>query len=163
MEFWQFYRILRRRRWIVAAVGLAAVVVAIAIDPPGGGDFSSSAVLTVPALPRFYFITGVSGGAEQAPPSVEAALSLIRGREVADSVIRRFNLAIRPEELQQRILVQALGPDVIKVAVTGKTPAEAVMLTNAVADMAAAADQEIKRLELTPARGFLDKQVGGGE
>jgi len=59
MEFWAYYRILKRRRWLLVAALLAAIVVAIAANRPQVGDFDSSANLSVPSMQRFFFASGI--------------------------------------------------------------------------------------------------------
>jgi len=162
MEFWAYYRILKRRRWLLVAALLAAVVVAIAANRPQVGDFDSSANLSVPSMQRFFFVYGTQGSQNLAVDRTPQALDLVRGRDLAERVVQRFNLSMRPDELQRRLIVEKDPTlNLIRVSVSGKTPAEAVGLTNAVAETAASYDQELQRREATLAREFIEKQGTG--
>ncbi len=162
MEFWAYYRILKRRRWLLVAALLAAIVVAIAANRPQVGDFDSSANLSVPSMQRFFFVYGTQGSQNLAVDRTPQALDLVRGRDLAERVVQRFNLSMRPDELQRRLIVEKDPTlNLIRVSVSGKTPAEAVGLTNAVADTAASYDQELQRREATLAREFIEKQADG--
>ena len=162
MEFWRYYRMLRRRRWLVAATMLTAIVVAFAANRPAPGDFVAAASLSLPSIQQFAIVSGLpgaaqlGGGADRTP----LAVGLIRSRDVAERTIQQFNLNMRPEELQRRLLVDR-DPitGLIRVSVSGRTPAEAVMLTNAVAQTAAGYDQEVQRRGATLAREFIEKQA----
>jgi len=162
MEFWAYYRILKRRRWLLVAALLAAIVVAIAANRPQVGDFDSSANLSVPSMQRFFFVYGTQGSQNLAVDRTPQALDLVRGRDLAERVVQRFNLSMRPDELQRRLIVEKDPTlNLIRVSVSGKTPAEAVGLTNAVAETAASYDQELQRREATLAREFIEKQADG--
>src|SRR6266513_2150159 len=162
MEFWAYYRILKRRRWLLVAALLAAIVVAIAANRPQVGDFDSSANLSVPSMQRFFFVYGTQGSQNLAVDRTPQALDLVRGRDLAERVVQRFNLSMRPDELQRRLIVEKDPTlNLIRVSVSGKTPAEAVGLTNAVADTAASYDQELQRREATLDREFIEKQADG--
>jgi tyrosine-protein kinase Etk/Wzc len=159
MEFWAYYRVLRRRRWLLVAALLAAIVVTIALNRPEVGDFDASANLSVPSTQRFFFVSGAQGVAGD---RTLQALDLVRSRDLAERVVQRFNLSMRPEELQRRLRAEKDPTlNLIRVAVTSRAPAEAVGLTNAVAETAAAYDQELQRREATLAREFIEKQAEG--
>jgi polysaccharide biosynthesis transport protein len=162
MEFWRYYRVLRQKRWLILVAAVAAIAVAIATNRPSTGDYSATATLSVPSAQRFLFVTGVSSGPEQIGPDARTALamSLIQSWEVAQRVVQSLNLTMRPDELQRRITVEKDRlSDLLRVTVTGKTPLEAVTLANAVAQTAAAYDQELQRREVTLGREFLEKQA----
>lgn len=159
MDVSTYYRLLRRWRWLIAATTLAAVAIAIAIKPLPGKDFEAIAVLSVPSAQRSLFI--VSG----LPPETgsvrdAAAFSLLRSRDLAERVIKQYGFEIRPDELRRRLTVtKDQGTDLIRISVTGRTPSEAIALTNAVAETAAAYDQESQSRAGTLAREFVEKQV----
>ncbi len=159
MEFWSYYRVLRRRWWLIAATTLAAVAIAIVVKPLPGKDFEATATLSVPSQERSLFL--VSGlPAETGSVRDAAAFALIRSRDLAERVTKRYSLEIRPAELQRRLSVtKDQGTDLISISVTGRTPAEAVALTNAVVETAAAYDQETQSRAGTLAREFIEKQV----
>ena len=163
MEFWKYYRVLRRRRWLVAATMLTAIVVAFALNRPAPGDWSASATLSLPSVSQFAVVSGLpttdqmNGGQDR----TLLAMGLIRSRDVAERAIQQFNLSMRPEDLQRRLSVEK-DPitNLIRVRVSGRSPAEAVALTNAVAQTAAGYDQEVQRRGSTLAREFIEKQAG---
>lgn len=164
MEFWGYYRVLRRRRQVIVAALLAAVAVAIVFNRPQIGDYAATATLSVPSADRFFFVAGVSDLSTQGDLNARTgvAINLVRSREVGDRVIRQLGLRNHPDELVRRI---SAGKDpisnLVKVTVTGSTPGEAITLANAVAEIAAAYDQEVQSREATAAREFVSKQAEG--
>lgn len=162
MEFWRYYRVLRRRRWLVAVTMLTAIVVAFALNRPAPGDWTASATLSLPSVSQFAVVSGLPA-VEQINAGQDRsllAIGLIRSRDVAERAIQQFNLSMRPEELQRRLSVEK-DPvtNLIRVRVSGRSPAEAVALANAVAGTAAGYDQEVQRRGSTLAREFIEKQA----
>lgn len=166
MEFWRYYRVLRRRRWLVAATMLTAIVVAFAANRPAPGDFSATANLALPSTQQstFNLVSGLQQPQQLAggPDRTLQAISLVRSRDVAERAIQQLNLNMRPEELQRRMTVgQDPITNLIRVTVSGTSPHEAVTLANAVAQAAAGYDQEVQRRGATLAREFIEKQAQG--
>lgn len=157
MEFWRYYQVLKRRLWLVGVAVLIGLAAMLAFNRPRVGDYTASATLSVPTAQRFFFITG---GEAPGPPRTDVALGLVRSREVADRVVQRLNPGVTPWELQRRTETQK-DPvtGLIRVTLSGRSPAEAVLLANGVADVAAAYDQEVQRREVTLGREFIEKQV----
>lgn len=171
MEFWAYYRLLRRRRWILGAALLVAVGLAFAFNHRAINDYAATATLSMPSVQRFFFVTVSQATTEPVtnfPKQEEVnartalALSRIRSREVADRVIRQLHLSVGPEELIGRIKAEK-DPvsNLIRVRVTGATPQDAILLADAVAEAAAAYDQEVQRRQTTMAREFVEKQAAG--
>ncbi|HEX9246027.1 MAG TPA: polysaccharide biosynthesis tyrosine autokinase [bacterium] len=164
MEFWTYYRVLRRRRWLIVATILVAVAIVLAVDRPSVGDYAATATLSIPSAQRFFFVAGAGVPAPEQSASnagrTAMALSVIRSWDVAERVVRGLNLSITPDELLRRLSVEGdpFGGDLLRVKVTARTPREAVMLANGVAAAAASYDQEVKRREVTLAREFLERQ-----
>ena len=170
MEFWAYYRVLRRRGWVIAATIFIAVGIAFALNRPASRDFTATATLSAPSLQHFFFVTGASSASATGAPNYPTpedlsaratlALSRIRSREVATRVIQQLNLSMRPEELIQRISSER-DPvsNLIKVSITGATAQDAITLANTLAETAAAYDQEVQRRETTIAREFVEKQA----
>lgn len=159
MEFWQYYRIVRRRRWLILAVLATAVVIVALVPGPRGADFESAATLSISAPDQrmFFFVYREPGR-----PDIQTALALelIRSRTVADRVVQRYNLSMHPTELQLRTRVEKdRVSDLVRVSVAADTPTQAVLLTNAVAEAAATYHQEVNRREATLAREFIEKQI----
>lgn len=164
MEFWRYYRVVRRRLWIVAATMLTAIVVAFAANRPAPGDYSATATLALPSTQQFAVVSGLAGaqGLGNGPDRTAQAVDLIRSRDVAERAIQEFNLDIQPGDLQRRLTVDR-DPitGLIRVTVAGRNPGEAVTLANAVAQAAAQYDQEVERRGATLAREFIEKQAEG--
>ncbi len=159
MEFWGYYRMFRRRRWLIIGAMLAAVTVAVVINRIGIGEYEASATLSIPSEQRAFF---VFGGSDQSAGDVrtQLALNLLRSRDLAERVVRRLHLGLRPEDLQRRLRVEKdPGGRLVRVFFTGTTRADAITLTNAFAEEAAAYDQEVQSRESTLAREFVEKQV----
>ena len=164
MEFWGYYRVIRRRRWIIAAALFVAVGIAFMLNRPAIGDFAATATMSLPSSERFFFVTAASNLPDQGDLNARTtlALSRIRSREVAERVIQQLGLDMRPDELIKRTSPEK-DPvsNLIKVSVTGATPQDAIILANTVAETSAAYDREVQRREATMAREFVEKQSAG--
>ncbi len=170
MEFWGYYRVIRRRRWLIAAAFLIAAGIAFVINRPGTLDYAATATMSAPSLQHFFFVTGAASASATGSPSFPTqedlnartalAMSRIRSREVATRVIQELHLSTHPEELIQRISADK-DPvsNLIKVTVTGATTQDAITLANTLADTAAAYDRETQLREATLAREFVEKQA----
>lgn len=162
MEFWQYYRILRRRRWLILITLLTAVVLVAAIDRPRSADYQATATLSVSAPDQRTFFFVFPGTQEPGRPDFQTALALelIRSRTVADRVVQRLNLPIHPAELQARTRVEKdRTSELVRVTVSASRPEQAVGYVNAVAEAAATYHQEVNRREATLAREFIEKQI----
>ena len=169
MEFWAYYRVLRRRRGIVAAAFLIAVGVALVFNRPQTNEFAATATLSLPSAQRVFFAAGAPTTGTLSLPTLEeentradVALSRIRSRDVALRVIKQLGLTMRPEELTKRIRAER-DPinNLIKVTMTGATPQDAIVMADAVAETGAAYDQEVQRRATTMAREFVERQARG--
>jgi len=159
MEFWTYYRALRRRRWILAGSVLVAFALALAVIRSRGDDYEASATLSIPSEQRALFLFGAP---DQAGPDARMALALnlLRSRDLMERVIQRLNPGLRSDDLLRRLRVERdRGSGLIRVTVTGKTPGEVVTLVNTVAETAAAYDQEVQTRASRLAREFVEKQV----
>ncbi|MDR7545147.1 MAG: polysaccharide biosynthesis tyrosine autokinase [Armatimonadota bacterium] len=163
MEFWRYYRVLRRRRWIILAAVVACLTVVVVTDRPRAADYQATATLTIAAPDERRLLFVFAGGGTLDRPDLQTALALelIRSRTVAERVVQRLNLDIHPAELQFRIRAEKdRASELVRVTVTGRTAAEAIVLANAVAEVAAAYHQEVNRREATLAREFVERQIG---
>src|SRR5579884_244767 len=164
MEFWRYYRVLRQRRGIVIATVLAALIAGLVLSRSSFGDFSATATVAIPSAQRFFFASSAQGGVPaQASPDIlmQLAIDEIRSPEVAERVLQQFPVpGVRPADLQDLVTVQKdPTSDRIRITAQGRTPREAIGLANAVAEAAAAYDQEVQRRQTTLAREFIEKQA----
>lgn len=162
MELWTYYRILRRWRWIIVAAMLAGVVAGSVAYHPGIGDYTATATLLVPApdtaLSSVSGTNAVLGGSQDLRAT--EALGLIWSEEIAQRVINALHLTMTPYQLHLRLSAgKDLVSPLIHINMTGRTPQEAVALTNAMADAVANYDTEVQRRQYTEAREFMERQV----
>ncbi|MCS7173055.1 MAG: polysaccharide biosynthesis tyrosine autokinase [Armatimonadetes bacterium] len=162
MEFWTYYRILRRRRWLLVGLTLSVALVAVLLERPRAGEFEATATLTT-APPEDQRVSDFVAGTRRdrsAEQQRALAVDLLRSLTVAERVIRSLGLSLTPVQLVGRIRVQRdPGSDLIRVTATGSTEQEAVRLANAVAEVASAFHREINRRGVTLAREFVEKLV----
>ncbi|MDR7548284.1 MAG: Wzz/FepE/Etk N-terminal domain-containing protein, partial [Armatimonadota bacterium] len=133
MEFWRYYRVLRRRRWIILAAVVACLTVVVVTDRPRAADYQATATLTIAAPDERRLLFVFAGGGTLDRPDLQTALALelIRSRTVAERVVQRLNLDIHPAELQFRIRAEKdRASELVRVTVTGRTAAEAIVLAN---------------------------------
>ena len=160
MEFWTYYRILRRRRWLLVGLALSVALVAVLLERPRSAEFEATATLTT-APPEDQRVSDFVAGTRRdrsAEQQRALAVDLLRSLTVAERVIRGLGLPLTPVQLVARIRVQRdPGSDLIRVTATASTEQEAVRLVNAVAEAASAFHREINRRGVTLAREFVEK------
>lgn len=162
MEFWTYYRILRRRRWLILGIMLAAAIVAVLLERPQAAHFEATATLTTSPPEDQRVSDFVAGTRRDLTPGQQQALAmdLLRSRTVAERVIQRLGLSMTPLQLLDSLRVRKdPGSDLIRLVASADTPEQAVLLVNTVADVAAAFHREINRRGVTLAREFIEKQV----
>ncbi len=166
MEFWTYYRILRRRRWLILGLALGVAVAAALLERPRPAEFVATATLTT-APPEDQRVSDFVAGTRRdrsAEQQRALAVDLLRSLTVAERVIRGLGLSLTPVQLVDRIRVQRdPGSDLIRVSATGSSEQEAVRLVNAVAETASAFHREINRRGVTLAREFVEKLVADME
>ncbi len=162
MEFWTYYRILRRRRWLILALTLAAAVVAVLLERPQAARFEATATLTT-SPPEDQRVSDFVAGTRRdrtAEQQRALAMDLLRSRTVAERVIQRLGLQQTPLQVLESLRVRRdPGSDLIRLTATADTAEQAVLLANAVAETAVAFHREINRRGVTLAREFIEKQV----
>ena len=177
MRFWEFYRIISRRRWIVISlvlVTLAAVYVSTRNEKP----LYQAMVQLMPsdtALYRAILPAPASAAAQvfgdrQTDSQLPNLMSLIKSRRVAERTIRVAALREPPESLVQRISVstalnpgahsrQEIGTDIIEIRVLDEHPVRAVRTVNVLAHVFANFYEEISHQEASDSRRFLDSEL----
>jgi succinoglycan biosynthesis transport protein ExoP len=162
MDFWTYYRVLRRRRWFILILAALGALLAAALERPQRLHFEATATLTTSApedrrVSDFVAGTRRDGSAEQ---QRALALDILRSRTVAERVIQRLGLSMTPLEVLDSLRVRRdPGSDLIRLTASANTPQQAIALANAVADTAVAFHREINRRGVTLAREFIEKQV----
>lgn len=177
MRFWEFYRIISRRRWIVISlvlVTLAAVYVSTRNEKP----LYQAMVQLMPsdtALYRAILPAPASAAAQvfgnrQTDSQLPNLMSLIKSRRVAERTVRVAALREPPESLVQRISVstvlnpgahsrQEIGTDIIEIRVLDEQPVRAVRTVNVLAHVFANFYEEISHQEASDSCRFLDSEL----
>jgi len=162
MEFWTYYRVLRRRRWLILILAVLGALLAAALERPQRLRFEATATLTMSA-PEEQRVSDFVAGTRRdrsAEQQRALALDLLRSRTVAERVIQRLGLSMTPLEVLESLRVRRdPGSDLIRVTASANSPEQAVALANAAADVAVAFHREINRRGVTLAREFIEKQV----
>ena len=181
MKFWEFYRIISRRRWMVIAlvgVTLAGTYLSTLDEKP----FYSAAVQMMPSDTALYRPilpspgSSIAGalGERQTDSQLPNLLSLVKSRRVAERTIQVANLTDKSDSLLQRIEVgtalnpgarsrQDMGTDIIEIRVSDENPAQAVRTVNALAHVFANFYQEISHQEAIENRRFLESELARAE
>ncbi len=179
MKFWEFYRIIWKRRAMIAglvAATLAVILVATANRPlkyeAVAQIMPSDAVLQRPIL----WSVSANGGAEQRvehrdrDAQLANLMSLIISRTVAKRAIEVLDVDLSPESLQKQITVNtaqnpasnergASRTDIIDIRVNDSDPDRAVSLANAVALVFTNYYQEISHQNAVNSIRFLEEEV----
>ena len=177
MKFWEFYRIISRRRWMVLAlvgVTLASIYISTLDEKPCYSAavqiMPSDTALYRPILPSPGSSIAGALGERQTDSQLPNLLSLIKSRRVAERTIHVANLTEDPDALLQRISVgtapnpgarsrQEMGTDIIEIKVSDRNSAQAVRTANALAHVFANFYQEISHQEASDNRRFLQSEL----
>ena len=177
MKFWEFYRIISRRRWVVGglvAVTLVTIYIATASEKP----YYQAAVQLMPSDTALYrpilpspgsSIAGALGD-RQTDSQLPNLMSLIKSRQVAERTIRIAGLKDDPDSLRDRISVstasnpgarsrQDEGTDIIEIRVRDLDAGQAVHTANSLAHVFASFYQEISHQEASDNRTFLESEL----
>lgn len=176
MRFWEFYRIVSHRKWLVAGIVLAtslSIFVLTSRERPyyvaTAQIMPTDSALYHPILPSPASSAG-SLSERQTDSQLPNLMSLITSREVAKRTVQAAGLAEDPDNLCRRIQVstapnpgaktrQDSGTDIIQVRVLDENPARAVRTVNCLAHVFANFYQEISHQEATDNRRFLESEL----
>src|SRR5579864_4694511 len=163
MEFWMYYRVIRKHYRTVLIAVLVALVVGTIAAWPRYQEYVASATLTTssPDANRYTLVL-VTDRTQAAPgPDTARVIELIQSRTVAERVIQRLNLRTTPQDLRTRVKVTG-GRDaspLLTLSVQDPNPAQAVRLANTYAEVAVAYNQEVNRREATLARQYIEDKT----
>ncbi|MDO8588066.1 MAG: polysaccharide biosynthesis tyrosine autokinase [Armatimonadota bacterium] len=180
MSFWEIYRVLRKRKWmIVWLIGVTTAVILIATA--GRRDayvatskiMPSDAALYRPILPDTRMDGETDASARTASrDQLPNLMSLIKSRTVAEKAVRTMGADIPPDEFKDRISVETepnpaatsrndRTTDIVRISVYDSSPEIAVKGANAVAAVFADYYQEISHQEAAANAQFLETQLDG--
>jgi len=177
VRFWELYRVVSRRRWLVAALVGATLVSTYVITAretlyyeAAAQIMPSDTALYRPILPSPGMSVAGPLGERQTDSQLPNLMSLLKSREVADRTIRTAGLRDDPDSLRRRIEVrtapnpgarsrQDSGTDIIEILVRDGEPTQAVRTVNCVAHVFANFYQEISHQEAAENRGFLESEL----
>lgn len=173
MKFWEIYRIVTRRKWLVLgliAFTLAGIYAGTSREKPyyqaTAQLMPSNSALYKPMLPS-PSIPGDSGFSGSQLPNL---MSLVKSRAVAERTLRACGIKDEPESLLRRIDVGTAenpgarsrndaGTDIIRITLSDSDPARAIKLTNTLVHVFALFYQEISHQEAYNNRKFLESEL----
>ena len=162
MEFWTYYRVLRKRYRIMLVVVLAGLVLGTVVAWPWSQLYVASVSLTTsPPDESRYVLVLIRDQGQPLPDATKAlAIDLIRSRTVAERVVQQLNLDRSPQALRSQLFVATRREgDLISLVVRDRDPATAVLLANTYAEVAVAYNQEVNRREAGLARAFIEREL----
>ncbi len=161
MEFWTYYRILRRRYRVVVVTLLVALVVGVIASWPRAKEYVATVTLTTsPPDESRYVLVLVTDQAQARPDATKSlAIELIRSRTVAERVVQRLSLNRSPQDLRWRLRVTRGEGDLINLTFRDTDPAAAVLIANTYAELAVTYNQEVNRREAGLAREFIEREL----
>ncbi len=161
MEFWTYYKILRRRYRIVVATLLVGLVAGVILSWPRSKEYVATVTLTTSSPDESrYVLVLVTDQAQARPDATKSlAIELIRSRTVAERVVQRLSLSRDPQDLRWRLRVTRGEGDLINLMFRDTDPATAVLIANTYAEVAVAYNQEVNRREAALAREFIEREL----
>lgn len=163
MEFWTYYRIVRRRYKLIALGALVGLVIGLITVLPWWQEYVATVTLTTISPDEGRSVLVLISDRPAPPGNATAmAIGVIRSRTVAERVVQRLNLTRSPQDLRGRLRVSRGLPgegEVITLTYRDRDPANAVLLANAFAETAVAYNQEVNRREAALARQFIEQEL----
>ena len=177
MKFWEFYRVVSRRKWMLAvlvAVTLVGIYLSTADDKPyyqaAVQIMPSDTALYRPILPSPGSSVAAALGERQTDSQLPNLMSLVKSRRVAERTIRVADLREEPDSLLNRMTVstapnpgartrEEIATDIIEIRVQDGDPERAVRTVNCLAHVFASFYQEISHQEAADNRRFLESEL----
>jgi len=162
MEFWTYYRLVRKRYRTVAAVVVAAMLIGVAAAAiqPGGREYAATVTLTTAPPDENRLLLVLVTDQRQIRPDVNKAVvaEFIQSRTVAERVVQRLNLERSPGDIRSRVRVTSGDGDLMTLTVRDRDRATAILLANTFAEVAVAYNQEVNRREAGLAREYIERE-----
>lgn len=160
----QLWLALLRRRWIVAAACVLAVLAAFVITRMATPVYEARTTLLIKdpgaSGERMFLDTGAAVVTRN---QVQNSVQILRSRQVAEMAVARLGDLLPPEERQgwaERISVQPVSnTDTLIVSVQHTDARIASAMANAVAESFIDLSRELNRSETTVAREFIEEQL----
>lgn len=160
----QLWLALLRRRWIVAAACVLAVLAAFVITRMATPVYEARTTLLIKdpgaSGERMFLDTGAAVVTRN---QVQNSVQILRSRQVAEMAVARLGALLPPEERQgwaDRISVQPVSnTDTLIVSVQHTDARIAAAMANAVAESFIDLSRELNRSETTVAREFIEEQL----
>lgn len=160
MEFWTYYRILKRRLRLIAVGLMVGIIIGGLTMWLGASRYAATVTLTAAAAQDSPVLVLISDRVDSRPDAATAlAMDLLRSRTVTERVIQRLNLNRNPQQLRRRVRVTKSEGHLITLVVRDRDPTTAVMLANAFAEVAVLYGQEVNRREAALARQFVEQEL----
>lgn len=176
MGFWDFYRTIRKRRWMILGL-VAATVLSIMISTAhrekvyqaSASILPSAEALSKPILSAPQPGTE-GGGAQEYGAQMPNLISLITSRAVAEQVVQILGLDMSPDRLRKQLKVtsasdsgdqrgRGLQADILQIIATDRDPDAAVNIANATASVFATYYQEITHKAAVENSEFLQGEL----
>lgn len=178
MKFWELYRIVSRRRLMIATL-VAATVAGVYLSTMREKAYYQASVQLMPTesalyhpilpAPKTAAAANIQGEA-QTDSQLPNLMSLVKSREVAERTIRVAGLQEAPDSLMPRIDVTTatnpgartrdqMSTDIMVIQVKDEAPGRAVRTANSLAHVFSNYYQEISHQEATENRRFLESQL----
>jgi len=160
----QLWLALLRRRWIVAAACVLAVLAAFVITRMATPVYEARTTLLIKdpgaSGERMFLDTGAAVVTRN---QVQNSVQILRSRQVAEMAVARLGDLLQPEERQgwaDHISVQPVSnTDTLIVSVQHTDARIAAAMANAVAESFIDLSRELNRSETTMAREFIEEQL----
>ena len=171
-DFWRFYRVISRRRWLVAAVvGCTMLVVAVGVLVMP--RYYRATALVMPsdqALQRPVVAGSVGAPADRGydPQAREERLAnliyLAQSQAVVARAAEALKLSEPPKRLARRITVDTLPRTaLLRIVALDRDPQQSIGIANSVAHVFADFYRELSHREAVDTRVFLERELTSAE
>lgn len=160
MELAEFINVLRRWKWLMLGIMAVVVLLTLVTSSLASTSYRSEATLVI-GLSQITATSNSGLGIAQAGERISTTYAeLVGSREVMEAAIRDSGVDMTPEALAGRVSAEAVKTTpVLKIAVSDSDPAQATLLTNAVARSFISYIQAINARQLEESEYLLDQEL----
>ncbi len=162
MELKDYLRVIRARMWVIVTAVLIVTVTAVVASLLTPKVYQGDASILITEKDTGAALAGVVLNELSAQPErgLQTQVRLMQLPPIAERVIRKLNLRIKPEELMERVTVSPDGQtNLVTVSVTDSNPRRAAATANEFAAQYVAWSRDMKRETLTNALDEVDARL----
>lgn len=162
MELRDYVRVLKSRLWLIVSAVAVTVVVALAVSLMMTPTYEAEAnlLITESNSSSAALDAALAGFSTQPERGLQTQVRMLKMRPAFERTIRRLDLRVHPDELQEATEIVAEGQtNVISVRVSDKDPERAAAVANVLAEEYSLWVREFSRARIRAAAEQVEQQL----